>query len=412
MIPFPDEKIAEIDAIFSEYIWNGKTHKVKKFLMTQEYKYGGHKMTDLESVLIVQKLKWISRYLDHHSCFWRHTMEALIGVENLNIFLRSNFNIKDFKTITPFYKEVLQALCSARYIDNITSEGISNQFIYYNENIKINGNYVYDKKLMEAGVWTVRDLFDINLNLLPFEVLRNRGVQTNFYLTWRGIVELVIKKWKGKIAINRVKHLNEIRIKNNEECLTLSKLNARNLYDILVHKKIPLSKAKQSYCDYFNIDNTVEHWSTIYTMPRQVMYDNKIKEMQFKILHKYFPTNLLLYKMKKVNSHSCSFCFMYAEDMFHLFYNCHQVRPLWFFIENLCMEKLNIDITFKCQDIILGYDLSRMHEKYIVIVNKVILYCKYYITQCKYAGVQPTNNAFKQSLKYHTLLDKEMELML
>ena len=56
LLPFPDEKIKEIESILYNFIWNSSIHKVKKKVFIQDYKSGGHRMPDLRSVIQTQKL--------------------------------------------------------------------------------------------------------------------------------------------------------------------------------------------------------------------------------------------------------------------------------------------------------------------------------------------------------------------
>jgi predicted phosphodiesterase len=67
-----------------------------------------------------------------------------------------------------------------------------------------------------------------------------------------------------------------------------------------------------------NLDE--EHWKVIYILPHRMLKDNKIKELQYKILFRYIGTNKLLYKMNKTASPRCVFCQMYEESIEHLFY--------------------------------------------------------------------------------------------
>ncbi len=50
LVPFPDDFIREIEAKLYEFIWNGKTHKVKKAIIIQDYDKGGHKMIDIRTL--------------------------------------------------------------------------------------------------------------------------------------------------------------------------------------------------------------------------------------------------------------------------------------------------------------------------------------------------------------------------
>ena len=74
--------------------------KLKKMLSFKICKVGGHKMIDIRSFIMRQKLKWVEISLNNHECLWIHSIEANIKVKNLNVFLRSNYDICENLTNT------------------------------------------------------------------------------------------------------------------------------------------------------------------------------------------------------------------------------------------------------------------------------------------------------------------------
>ena len=95
-------------------------------------------------------------------------------------------------------------------------------------------------------------------------------------------------------------------------------------------------------------------WESIYSLPRNILKENKVIELQYKILFRYIPTNKLLYKMKKKASPNCSFCEMFEESIEHLFYNCNNTRNFWLNILQKWNESLDTDIVVALKDVILG----------------------------------------------------------
>ena len=55
----------------------------------------------------------------------------------------------------------------------------------------------------------------------------------------------------------------------------------------------------------FNINKNV--WQGIFLLPPKLLFDNKIYESQFKILHIRIPTNKLLQRMKKISRSTLNF---------------------------------------------------------------------------------------------------------
>ena len=96
-------------------------------------------MIDLREMNKAVKIKLIKRYFVEQNVIWRHTMKTLLKVQNLELFLRSNFIIP--KT-TQFYTEVLTYIKDFKQT-NLSPEIIYNQYLWYNENLRIDNEPIY-----------------------------------------------------------------------------------------------------------------------------------------------------------------------------------------------------------------------------------------------------------------------------
>ena len=112
----PEFVIKEIEDLIYTFLWNGKQHKVKKKVIIQSYEDGGCKMVDVHEFFKVQKIKWVQKALKTTNRTWKKTMQTVLGVKNLDIFLKSNHSIP--VDITEFYKDVLEGLAEVKYKQN------------------------------------------------------------------------------------------------------------------------------------------------------------------------------------------------------------------------------------------------------------------------------------------------------
>ena len=55
--------LKKIDDIMYNFLWSGKTHKVKRNVIIQEPENGGCKMISLTDFLKSQRLKWVKKIL-------------------------------------------------------------------------------------------------------------------------------------------------------------------------------------------------------------------------------------------------------------------------------------------------------------------------------------------------------------
>ena len=120
--------------------------------------------------------------------------------------------------------------------------------------------------------------------------------------------------------------------------VTIEKLTQKHIRRILSDTKFKSLKAK----DYkyrikherFQGTLSDEQWGKIFLIPRIAPVDNRTKDLQYKILIRFAPTNYLLFKMKKITYQTCTFCMMEPETIEHLFFNCIHVKNIWLCVFN------------------------------------------------------------------------------
>ena len=123
-----------------------------------------------------------------------------------------------------------------------------------------------------------------------------------------------------------------------------------------------------------------EFWNKSYKLTSEILYDNKIKWLQFQICRNSVYTN---YKINKFNSQVPSFCtFCLHKDpnsqnfelVSHLFVQCEVVQSLWSGVRHW-VESLGIILPLDTTSLLFGF-----HEQPITsITNYVILTIKFYI---------------------------------
>ena len=131
----PDNIVNEIEDLMYNFLWNGKSHKVKKKVIVQNYINGGCKMIDIKEVMKTQKIKWIKWYFDRKYTYWKNTMKTILGVQNLDLFLKSNYELPSKQNTTSFYYEVLKVWKKVKYDQVKSKEYVLNQYIFHNSRI-------------------------------------------------------------------------------------------------------------------------------------------------------------------------------------------------------------------------------------------------------------------------------------
>ena len=251
-------------------------------------------------------------------------------------------------------------------------------------------------------MWCVNDLYS-NEELISYNEWKRRGAENKDYMLWRGIIHAIPKAWKILLQLNENVNdiiekcginLNDVYVKIDDICdKTVKQWLTSNIFK---HMKAKDFKAKQKYSkSYTNI--TDETWNRICMLPHMILQDNKVIEMQFKIIHRIIGNNRLLYKIGKSRSPNCDLCHMYVEDIEHIFYNCMIAKNFWFDVLTRWNTFTGENVKINAQNILLGLVFDQ--EEICKALNMLILYGKKFIYTCKMNVCTPTFEQFKIYIK-------------
>ena len=225
-----------------EFIWKGKTDKVKRDIFEQDYSLGGFKMIDFNNMIYASSVMWIKRYLDDTDRNWKYTFEHFCNKLNLRIFLQSNFDTRELPKDLPLhYKYSITNWQNIfNHSENTSGENELSNCIWYNRNIKVGGNSIYNKNLMSIGMWTVADLYESDgQTIIPFTTWLKRGAVERDRLVWLGIINVI-----KHIQLNFCKSkMIKAGIYVNDKFIEVYNITQRDVTKLLSSKKY--SKLKE-----------------------------------------------------------------------------------------------------------------------------------------------------------------------
>ena len=173
---------------------------------------------------------------------------------------------------------------------------------------------------------------------------------------------------------------------------TLGNFDCRNIYQGLISTAKYNSKAKLKWISQFSNMFALVSWDFYCSLPFNCTNDVRLRWFQYKIVHRIFPTNVLLQKIKVIDNNRCSFCSDNEESLQHLFFNCNYVQTLWLYLNDL-FQKHSIKVSFLDPVIILlGGDFNK-------VLNVIIILVKFYIFHSKVKKTIPTVEGLRRSLK-------------
>ena len=387
----PKEVISKVNSIIYEFIWGGKTDKVKRDTFEQNFERGGYKMVNIKDMITASSVNWIKKYLDNVDRDWKFTFEALSNQSNLNLCLQSNYDIKELDINLPkYYLNSLTNWFNLKHtsISENDDKYLKPAYIWYNKNIKIASKCIYSSHLFTIGMWTIDDLFSNNV-IVPFETWKARGARELDRLLWLGIIKQVQNVRTNVTIGNESPDPIPCGIVLKSNFISVENITQKHIKEILTDIKYNSFKcSNQKYkIKYNNILGPIaeEEWEKVFLTVRTLPLDNKTKDLQYKIVMRFVATNYLLYKMNKVASQNCSFCAMMPETIEHLFFECTQIKNIWLYIFDKVNQLSNNRFLCTLKLCLLGmYDKKNVNRDVCLVVNTIIVLVKAYIMTCKY----------------------------
>ena len=173
-------------------------------------------------------------------------------------------------------------------------------------------------------------------------------------------------------------------------------INRKQVYQFLLSKE-------RCYCEAFweKKLNTKLHestWENVFKYIKEI----KLQELQWKILHNIFPTNILLNRMGITESEKCKDCGE-KDHLEHYFYFCERNRNLWFKVNQIIRKKIENEICLNVKTVLFGIEQDIVYDKLqareVQFINYMLLIGKFSIIKSK-----------TQNLNINLLFDNELKL--
>ena len=167
--------------------------------------------------------------------------------------------------------------------------------------------------------------------------------------------------------------------------LDVSNANRKRIYQSFLSQE-------SCYCEIFwvrkfNITLNESRWENLFRFVKET----KLQEIQWKILHNIFPTNVILNRMGIKNSEKCYHC-EEKDHLEHYFYNCLKIKHLWTTVNQMITNKINRVIKLNEQIILLGIEQDNrfveLNFQEIKFIKNIILIGKLSIIKSKTVNIR------------------------
>ena len=136
----------------------------------------------------------------------------------------------------------------------------------------------------------------------------------------------------------------------------------------------------------------------IWGLAKNVTKEIRLKELNWKILHNIYATNIMLHKMKYRTNNKCCLCPNKIDFIEHFFYDCLKVKQFWNYIEYYIQRKIGTRPKLMMKGVLLAYDNPNT-KKENNRINHIILIGKMCISIFRKTGCKtPLNIIFENQI--------------
>ena len=169
---------------------------------------------------------------------------------------------------------------------------ISNQFLLNKKFICIDSRSVYNHKLIDAGILTVRGLFDSNRNFkgLSFPCHLHLSQIDHFLLV--SLVDAIPEECRKQLKANETMtsldahhiDLDSFSLHFKGKKINTDKIQSKLLYEMFSTQISSEPMTRKKYNKMFNTETFQLDWERVYSLPFQITLDTKSREFQYKVL--------------------------------------------------------------------------------------------------------------------------------
>ena len=294
------------------------------------------------------------------------------STEGLNIPEMSTFYVKTLNTWTKFIS----------YVNPSSKQDAYEEQLSGNKNITFNGKPLFMSNFAKSGFKRVKDLYLQNtMFLLSSDVIYNRlQYRGNWISVWYK-VKSALQNYQRKVEsdFNNIENRVNVKLDNlwfyNSKGSKVLKLSTNQIKEIYLLNKNP--KCEKKWNEFF--DKELK-WKNIWNNSQKCLVPNKVKDLQWKLLHRIIYTEELLHKMNKSNG-KCHFRTDYVENIEHLFYDCERSKEflsLVFAMMNFVEPRSNnhVEFTFSKFNVIFGFATKEIFSN---VCNSIVFMAKWEI---------------------------------
>ena len=324
--------VNRVQQIINTFLWNNKPPKIKNKVITNTAEMGGLKFPNIDILVKSQKIAWVKRIITNTNAAWMQLLYTFLPQMHIKHILNCSIDPNDLAEDLPaFYRQVLYAWYELA-TEPSSALDIRRQIIWFNKYLRINRDTFFKHQLYQRELCTINDLLTEDGKFLNYDSFNTKyNIHINV-LEFFGIIDSIPTEWKKKnksctFPKRLINNTEDPHIRINHQDKNVTQVKSRDIYIKLLKLQETQPNCIEAWNSRLDLNLGIKDWAYIFTLPKETLCDTKTIEVQFKILHRCYATDSIIYKWDNTKSEYCQICKQKA-NIIHNFFMCTPIDLL------------------------------------------------------------------------------------
>ena len=159
-----------------------------------------------------------------------------------------------------------------------------------------------------------------------------------------------------------------------------------------------------SWNNILKVDTNDQKWKEIFMLPLISVKEIRIRELQLKIIHRFYASQNKVSRWDDTVSNICKLCDVGIADIVHTFAECVIISNFWKFLTQWINDCTHGTLSLKTEQILFGITPFKQTNH---MINHCILHAKYFIHLENMLQREPTLKNFKNFYKHKLDIERE-----
>jgi hypothetical protein len=343
-------------------------------------------MIDIEIIVKALKLAWISRLLSLGKQNWKTVPDYYLRkLGGLSFLLRCNYDPKHLISLSSFYRSILVYFNELKSLYGV--DEVQDIILFNNKEILVEGKPVFIREWFNKGIISIQDLLNDFGCIMSYVEFKNKySCQSNFlqyYQVISAIPKYLLTKAKNNNPIRKELYsADNVTIQLDDSThLDLTKAKTRDFYNLLNAKTHTVEQTGPQRWNK-SLSMNEGSWKKAFTSLKKLCKDKKLREFQFKFIHRIVVTKKELHRYGIKPDDDCIYCGE-KDSIDHTFRDCQFTTSFETKVINWFNETNHSQLNPSIEEKLFGLTTTLYNTALTRKFNYSMLFMRNYIYICK-----------------------------